>query len=173
MNNIVGGAIPRQYIPAVEKGVYEAMLEGVLAHFPMVDIKVSLYDGSFHNVDSSEMAFKIAGSIGFKKGIVDCRPVLLEPIMKMEVVVPSECVGDVMGDLNSKRGKVLGIDALEDTQNIRVEVPMAAVLNYAPDLTSLTGGRGIFVMEYSHYEEVPEHISAKVIEEANRQREEQ
>tara|TARA_B100000686_G_C16804456_1_gene988910 strand:- start:7470 stop:9560 length:2091 start_codon:yes stop_codon:yes gene_type:complete len=173
VDNIVGGTIPRQYIPAVEKGVHEAMNEGVLAHCPMVDIRVTLYDGSFHNVDSSEMAFKIAGSMGFKKGVVECKPILLEPIMKMEVVVPSECVGDVMGDLNSKRGKILGIDALENTQNIRVEVPMASVLNYAPDLTSLTGGRGIFMMEDSHYEDVPEHISTKIIDEVNRLREEE
>lgn len=168
VDKIVGGAIPKQYIPAVGKGIQEAMAQGVLANYPMVDVKVTLYDGSFHDVDSSEMAFKIAGSMGFKKGIMHCKPTLLEPIMKMEVVIPSECVGDVMGDLNAKRGKILGIDANDNNQNIRVRVPMAAVLNYAPDLTSLTGGRGIFVMEFSHYEDVPEHISAKIIEASQR-----
>ena len=117
------------------------------------------------------MAFKIAGSLGFKKGIVNCKPILLEPIMNMEVVVPSECVGDIMGDLNSKRGRILGIDANEDTQNIRVEVPMAAVLDYAQDLTSITGGRGMFIMEFSHYDDVPDHIAQKVIEEANKEKE--
>ncbi len=172
VDKIVGGAIPKTYIPAVEKGVQGAMEEGVLAHYPMVDVKVTLYDGSYHAVDSSEMAFKIAGSMGFKKGVMDCRPILLEPIMKMEVVVPSECVGDVMGDLNSKRGKILGIDAQEDTQIIRVEVPMSSVLNYAPDITSLTGGRGIFTMEFSHYDDVPEHLTGKIVEQAQKEFEE-
>lgn len=171
-NNIVGGAIPKTYIPAVEKGIQEAMANGIIAHFPMVDVKVSLYDGSYHNVDSSEMAFKIAGSLGFKKGIPDCRPILIEPIMNMEIVVPSDHVGDIMGDLNSKRGKIQGIDPGDDTQTIRAQVPMAEVLNYAADLTSLTGGRGMFVMEYDHYEDVPEHLMKKIIEEANREFEE-
>jgi elongation factor G len=172
VDKIVGGAIPKTYIPAVEKGVHGAMEEGVLAHYPMIDVKVTLYDGSFHNVDSSEMAFKIAGSMGFKKGVMECRPILLEPIMNMEVVVPSECVGDVMGDLNSKRGKILGIDAQEETQVIRVEVPMSSVLNYAPDITSLTGGRGIFTMEFSHYDDVPEHLTGKIVEQAQKEFEE-
>ncbi len=172
VDKIVGGAIPKTYIPAVEKGIQGAMEEGVLAHYPMVDVRVTLYDGSFHAVDSSEMAFKIAGSMGFKKGVMDCKPILLEPIMNMEVVVPSECVGDVMGDLNAKRGKILGIDAQEETQVIRVEVPMASVLNYAPDITSLTGGRGIFTMEFSHYDDVPEHLTGKIVEQAQKEFEE-
>lgn len=171
VNKIVGGAIPRNYIPAVEKGVQEAMAQGVLANYPMIDVKVKLYDGSFHDVDSSEMAFKIAGSMGFKKGVMDCKPILLEPIMTMEIVIPTECVGDVMGDLNAKRGKILGIDSNEDTQSIRANVPMASVLNYAPDLTSLTGGRGFFVTEFSHYEDVPEHLTAKIVEEAKKEKE--
>lgn len=170
-DKIVGGAIPKQYIPAVEKGIAEAMMGGVLAGYPMVDVKVKLYDGSYHDVDSSEMAFKIAGSLGFKKGVMECHPILLEPIMKMEVIVPSECMGDVIGDLNSKRGKILGIDANGDNQNIRAQVPMAAVLNYAPDLTSMTGGRGFFAMEFSHYEDVPEHIASKIVEQANKDKE--
>ena len=168
-NRIVGGAIPRTYIPAVEKGVHEAMSHGILANFPMVDVKVALYDGSYHDVDSSEMAFKIAGSIGFKKGVLECKPILLEPIMTMEVIVPSEFVGDVIGDLNSKRGKILGVDANEDNQNIRAHVPMASILNYAPELRALTSGRGIFVMEFDHYDIVPEHLTAKIIEEAKKE----
>ncbi|MGP0565137.1 MULTISPECIES: elongation factor G [unclassified Nitrospina] len=164
-NKIVGGAIPKTYIPAVEKGVQEAMEHGTVASYPMVDVKVVLYDGSYHDVDSSEMAFKIAGSIGFKKGVKDCKPILLEPIMTMEVNVPSECVGDVMGDLNSKRGKILGVDASDEDQTIRAHLPMASILNYAPELRALTGGRGVFVMEFDHYDVVPEHLTAKIVEE--------
>ncbi|MFQ5449168.1 MAG: elongation factor G [Nitrospinaceae bacterium] len=167
-DKIVGGAIPKTYIPAVEKGIQEAMAQGVIAHYPMVDVKVTLYDGSYHDVDSSEMAFKIAGSLGFKKGVLDCKPTLLEPIMNMQVIIPSEYVGDVMGDLNSKRGKIQGIDADDDNQTIQVRVPMAEVLNYAADLRSLTSGRGMFLMEFDHYEEVPEHLSKKLIDEANK-----
>ena len=165
-NKIVGGSIPKTYIPAVKKGVVEAMSHGILANYPMVDLKVSLYDGSYHDVDSSEMAFKIAGSLGYKKGVVDCRPILLEPVMLMEAIVPSESVGDVMGDLNSKRGKILGVDAGDDTQTIRVHIPMASILNYAAELRSLTSGRGMFVMEFDHYDDVPEHLTAKIIEES-------
>ncbi len=168
-NRIVGGAIPKTYIPAVEKGVQEAMAQGILANYPMVDVKVALYDGSYHDVDSSEMAFKIAGSIGFKKGVLDCKPILLEPVMTMEVVVPSEFVGDVIGDLNSKRGKILGVDANDDNQNVRVHVPMASILNYAPELRALTSGRGIFVMEFDHYDVVPEHLVSKIVEEAKKE----
>lgn len=164
-NKIVGGAIPKTYIPAVEKGVQEAMEHGAVANYPMVDVKVVLYDGSYHDVDSSEMAFKIAGSIGFKKGVKDCKPILLEPVMTMEVNVPSECVGDVMGDLNSKRGKILGVDASDEDQTIRAHVPMASILNYAPELRALTGGRGVFVMEFDHYDVVPDHLTAKIVEE--------
>jgi elongation factor G len=123
-----------------------------------------LYDGSYHDVDSSEIAFKIAGSIGFKKGVLDCRPVLLEPIMIINVAVPSEFVGDIMGDLNSKRGKVLGIDAEDNHQNISAEVPMSEVLNYSADLNSMTSGKGIFTMEFDHYEDVPEHLKVNIIE---------
>jgi elongation factor G len=165
-NNIVGGAIPKTYIPAVEKGIQEAMAQGVIAHYPMVDVRVKLYDGSYHNVDSSEMAFKIAGSLGFKKGVVDCKPILLEPIMNMQVVVPSENVGDIMGDLNSKRGKIQGIDADDDMQTVRVHVPMAEILNYAADLRSITSGRGLFVMEFDHYDDVPEHLAKKIIDQS-------
>jgi elongation factor G len=168
VDNIVGGSIPKTYIPAVEKGIHEAMALGIIAHCPMVDVKVRLYDGSYHNVDSSEMAFKIAGSLGFKKGVMDCKPILIEPIMKMEIVVPSDHVGDIMGDINSKRGKIQGVDPADDTQTVRTLVPMAEVLNYAADLTSLTGGRGMFSMEFDHYEDVPEHLMKKIIDEANK-----
>ncbi len=170
-DNIVGGAIPKTYIPAVEKGIKESMGEGVVAGYPMVDIKIRLYDGSFHDVDSSEIAFKIAGSIGFKKGVPECRPILLEPIMIIDVTVPGEFVGDVMGDLNSKRGKVLGIDAHDDHQNIRAEVPMAEVLNYSADLNSMTSGKGVFTMDFDHYEDVPEHLKEKIIEQSRKIRE--
>ena len=166
-DKIVGGAIPKTYIPAVEKGIQEAMKDGVIAHYPMVDVKIRLVDGSYHNVDSSEMAFKIAGSLGFKKGVLECKPILLEPIMKVEIVIPSDYVGDVMGDLNSKRGKIQGIDANGDTQNIHANVPMSEILNYSADLRSITSGRGMFVVEFDHYEDVPEHLSKKIIESAN------
>ncbi len=165
-DKIVGGAIPKNYIPAVEKGIVEAMNEGVLAGFPVVDIKVRLYDGSFHEVDSSDMAFKIAGSMGFKKGVQQANPALLEPIMKMVVTVPEENMGDIIGDLNGRRGRVLGVEAQGRTQVISAHVPMAEVLLYAPDLISKTGGRGTFDMEFSHYEEVPPHLAEKIIAEA-------
>ena len=167
-DKIVGGAIPKTYIPAVDKGIQEAMANGIIAHYPMVDVKVKLYDGSYHNVDSSEMAFKIAGSLGFKKGVMDCKPILIEPVMNMEIVVPSDHVGDIMGDINAKRGKIQGVDPADDTQIIRAHVPMAEVLNYAADLTSLTGGRGMFAMEFDHYADVPEHLMQKIIDEANK-----
>jgi elongation factor G len=166
VDNIVGGVIPKNYIPAVEKGIVEAMQEGVLAGFPAVDVKVRLYDGSFHEVDSSDMAFKIAGSMGFKKGVQQANPVLLEPIMKMVVTVPEENMGDIIGDLNSRRGRVLGVEAQGRNQVITAQVPMAEVMMYAPDLISKTGGRGSFDMEFSHYEEVPPHLAEKIIAEA-------
>ena len=169
VDQIVGGAIPRNYIPAVEKGIKEAMASGVVAGYPMVDVRVTLYDGSYHDVDSSDMAFKIAGSMGFKNAVEKAKPVILEPIMTMEVTVPDECMGDVIGDLNSRRGKVLGMDTSGHTQVIKSRVPMSEVLKYAPDLRSLTSGRGEFHMEFSHYEELPTHLAEKVIKEAKAQ----
>lgn len=166
VDEIVGGAIPRNYIPAVEKGVREAMSHGYLAGYPMVDIKVTLYDGSYHDVDSSDMAFKIAASMGFRNAVEKAKPVLLEPVMNMEVTVPDDCMGDVIGDLNSRRGKVLGMDTKGHTQVIKSKVPMSEVLKYAPDLRSITSGRGEFHMEFSHYEELPAHLAEKVIKEA-------
>ena len=163
MDKIVGGVIPQQYRPAVEKGILEAMEKGVIAGYPFVDLKVSLIDGSYHNVDSSEMAFKIAGSLAFKKGVMEAQPVLLEPIVNMEVRVAKDFVGDVMGDLNSRRGRVLGMDSAAKYEVINAQVPQAEILLYALDLTSMTGGRGSFTVEFSHYEEVPTHIAEKII----------
>ena len=172
VDKIVGGAIPKTFIPAVEKGIVEAMDSGTLAGYPVTDLKITLYDGSFHNVDSSEMAFKIAGSLGFKKGVQECRPTLLEPIMNMQIVVPEEYMGDIIGDMNSRRGRVLGMDpGVAGKQVIKSQVPMAEVLNYAPALRSLTADRGDFSMEFSHYEEVPGQISEKIISEAATARE--
>ncbi|HEX9264618.1 MAG TPA: elongation factor G [Candidatus Binatia bacterium] len=166
VDQIVGGAIPRNYIPAVEKGVREAMAAGYLAGYQMVDVRVTLYDGSYHDVDSSDMAFKIAASMGFKNAVEKAKPVLLEPIMNMDISVPDECMGDVIGDLNSRRGKVLGMDTKGHTQVIKARVPMSEVLKYAPDLRSITSGRGEFHMEFSHYEELPAHLAEKVIKDA-------
>ncbi len=165
-DKIVGGVIPRQYIPAVDKGIQEAAVEGFLAGFPVVDFKVALYDGSFHTVDSSEMAFKVAGSMAFKKAMELCKPVLLEPIVNMKVTVPDENMGDVIGDLNSRRGKVVGVEPKANSQIIRAVVPMSEVLAYSNDLKSMTSDRGLFSMEFSHYEELPTHLSQKVIVEA-------
>lgn len=164
IDKVVGGVVPRQYIPAVDKGVQETMGKGVLAGFPVQDFSVTLYDGSHHSVDSSEMAFKIAGSMAFKKACEAASPVLLEPIMEMEITVPDECVGDVIGDMNSRRGKVLGMDPQAGSQVVKTQVPMSEVLKYAPELRSMTSDRGLFTMEFSHYEEVPSHLMAKLLE---------
>ncbi len=166
VDKIVGGVIPQQYRPAVEKGVVETMREGVIAGYPIVDLKVTLYDGSYHTVDSSEMAFKIAGSMALKKAILDAKPVLLEPIMKIEVITPDDTLGAVIGDLNSKRGRVQGVEThAGGTQKVISLVPMAEMLTYANQLHSLTSGRGLYSMEFSHYEEVPSHVSQKLISE--------
>lgn len=165
VNAIVGGVVPRQYVPAVEKGIVGAMAKGTLGGFPVVDVKVTLYDGSHHSVDSSENAFKMAGSMAFKKACEQCKPTLLEPLMDMEITVPEECMGDVIGDMNSRRGKVLGVEPKAHSQVIKVQVPMSEVLRYAPELRSMTSDRGMFTMEFSHYEEVPTHQAAKVLEE--------
>jgi elongation factor G len=171
VDKIVGGAIPKQYIPSVEKGIAEAKNTGILAGFPVVDFRVTLYDGSFHDVDSSDMAFKIAGSMGFKKGCEQAHPTLLEPIMKMLVTVPEENMGDIIGDLNGRRGRVLGVEAQGRQQVITAHVPMTEVLLYAPDLISKTGGRGTYEMEFDHYEEMPPHLAEKIIAEAKVEKE--
>ena len=162
-DKIVGGVIPQQYRPAVEKGIIEAMEKGVLAGYPMVDIKISLIDGSFHNVDSSEMAFKIAGSLAFKKGSQEAGLILLEPYMDMTIMVGKDHVGDVMGDLNARRGKVMGMDSAQGREVINAQVPQAEVLVYAAELTAMTGGLGKFTLAFSHYEEVPAQISDKIV----------
>ena len=162
VNQIVGGVIPKEYIPAVDKGVKEQMLNGVIAGFPVVDVKVTLYDGSYHDVDSSEMAFKIAGSMGFKQGAAKARPVLLEPVMKVEVVTPEEYMGDVMGDLNSRRGLVQGMEDSPSGKVIRAEVPLAEMFGYATDMRSATQGRATYSMEFAKYSEVPASIAEAV-----------
>ena len=169
---IVGGSIPKTYIPAVEKGVVEAAARGMIAGFPCVDFRVTVDDGTFHSVDSSEMAFKIAGSIAFKNAVIEAKPVLLEPIMKIAIKTPDEFMGDIMGDLSSRRGKVGGMDTEGKYQVINATVPLSEFQTYAPDLRSITGGRGTFSMEFSHYDEVPSQISEKVIEEINKEKEE-
>jgi elongation factor G len=161
VDKIVGGAIPRPFIPAVEKGVVEALREGALAGYPVVDLRVTLYDGKHHAVDSSEMAFKIAGSLGVRAAIEKAGPVLLEPIMRVEVTVPSEHVGDVMGDLNSRRGQPEGMETRGGNEVIKAQVPMAEMLSYAPDLRAMTGGRGDYTMEFDHYAQVPAHLAEK------------
>ncbi|MGB9732255.1 MULTISPECIES: elongation factor G [Calditerrivibrio] len=163
INKIVGGVIPKEYIPAVEKGIVEAMDTGVLAGYPVVDVAVTLLDGSYHEVDSSEMAFKIAASIGFKEACKKASPVLLEPIMKVEVVVPDEYMGDVMGDLNSRRGRIEGMEARGNAQVIRCNVPLKEMFGYATSLRSLTQGRATYTMIFDHYEEVPQNISDEII----------
>ncbi len=170
-DKIFGGAVPKQYVPAVEKGIREALKEGVLAGYPMIGIKAVLYDGSFHPVDSSEMAFKIAGSMAFKKGALQAKPVLLEPIMDLTVVVPENYMGDIIGDLNKRRGRVLGMDQKDGMQHIKAQVPMSEILRYATDLRSLTQGRGSFVSIFSHYEEVPAMIAEKIIAETKNNKE--
>ncbi|WP_258358912.1 elongation factor G [Moorella sulfitireducens (nom. illeg.)] len=163
LNKIVGGVVPKEYVPAVDAGIQEAMSNGVLAGYPVVEVRVSLVDGSYHEVDSSEMAFKIAGSLAFKEAAKKAGPVLLEPVMKVEVVVPEEYMGDVIGDLNARRGRVEGMEPRAGAQVIRALVPLAEMFGYATDLRSRTQGRGTYVMQFSHYEEVPQNIAAEII----------
>ena len=171
IDKIVGGVIPQGFRPAVDKGIQEAMRKGELVGAPVVGVRVRLVDGSYHNVDSSEMAFKIAGSMAFKQAVASADPVLLEPIMRLDIAVPEENVGDVMGDMSSRRGRVLGMDPGPGTTVIHVEVPMAEVLGYAPDLNSMTGGRGDYTMQLLRYDEVPAHAAQGVIAAAQRERE--
>ena len=164
---IVGGVVPKSYIPAVEKGLVEALKEGVLAGYPATNIKAVLYDGSYHDVDSSEMSFKIAAAMAFKKGMEQANPVLLEPIMELRITIPEEYVGDIMGDINKKRGRVLGMESLGNKHLIVANAPMAETFKYINDLKSMTQGRGSFEMEFERYEEVPYDIAKKIIEKAN------
>lgn len=168
VDNIFGGAVPKNYIPAVEKGIRETMERGVLAGYPVVDVRVSLFDGSYHSVDSSEMAFKIAASMAFKKGFMEAKPILLEPIMRLEVTVSEEYMGDIIGDLNKKRGKILGMEPDGKNQIVKALVPQAELAKYAIDLRSMTQGRADFEMAFDHYEEVPSHLAEHIIAEAKK-----
>ena len=163
VDKVVGGAIPRNYIPAVEKGIANQMVDGILAGFPIVDVRVKLVDGGYHDVDSSDMAFQIAGSKGFKLGFAQCNPILLEPIMQVEITVPDDLTGDVMGDVNSRRGRVLGMEQGVGGQMVKALVPQSEMLTYSADLTSMTSGRGLFTMQFDHYEELPHNLAEKVI----------
>ncbi len=165
-DKIFGGAIPKNFIPSIEKGIQEARKKGVLAGYPVVDFKVILYDGSYHEVDSSDIAFKIAASMAFKKGMKEARPTLLEPVMNVEIYTPEAYMGDIMGALNGRRGKVQGMEQKGNMRILKAQVPMAEMLDFEPTLTSITGGRGSFIMEFSHYEEVPAQIQQKIISEA-------
>lgn len=168
---IFGGAVPKQYFPAVEKGVREAMTEGALAGYPVTNVKVVLYDGSYHNVDSSEMAFKIAASQGFKKGVLQAKPVLLEPIASVEVLVPEGFMGDIISDFNTKRGRILGMEPNGKVTTVKAQVPMSEMYRYSIDLKSITQGRGFFSMEFDHYEEVPAMLADKIIAKAKADKE--
>jgi len=172
-DRVVGGVVPKNFIPAVEKGIREALHEGVLAGYPVVNIKAVLYDGSFHPVDSSEMAFKLAASQAFKEGMQAGRPVLLEPVMNLHITVPDNYTGDIMSDLNGRRGRVLGMNPQGNGFTVvEAQAPLAEVQRYVSDLRSVTQGRGNFSMEFDHYEQVPAHVADKVIEEARKRREE-
>jgi len=172
-NKIVGGSIPRQWIPSVEKGIKDRMATGIIAGYPVVDVKVTLYDGKYHDVDSSDIAFQLAGSKAFKEGFAKAGPALLEPVMNVEIICPEDSMGDVMGDINSRRGRVLGMDAKGRNQVIKTQVPMAEMLKYAPDLNSMTGGRGSFTMGFDHYEELPANLLDKVVASSGRKEEEE
>jgi elongation factor G len=172
-DEVVGGAVPRNYIPAVEKGIVEAIQRGVLAGYPLVDMLVALYDGSYHNVDSSDMAFKIAGSMALQKGVAEADPRLLEPIMNIEVVVPEQYMGDIIGHLNGKRGRIQGMEpGPAGMQVVRAQVPLAEVFAYATELRSMTQGRASYTVKFAHYEEIPGHIAQRIIEEAGKKRKE-
>lgn len=171
-DEIFGGSVPRNFIPAVEKGMLESLEHGALAGFPVVDMRITLFDGGFHPVDSSEMAFKIAAHMGFKEAMEKCRPTILEPVMNVEVVVPDECMGDVMGDMNSRRGRIAGMSQKGTSQVIKATVPLSEMLTYASTLKSMTADRGTFSMEFASYEEAPAQIQAKIVEEAKKAKEE-
>jgi elongation factor G len=163
-DKIVGGVVPREYIPAVGKGIEEAMQNGVVAGYPMVDVKVALVDGSYHDVDSNEMAFKIAGSMGFREGAAKAKPVLLEPYMEVEVVTPEDYMGDIVGDLNRRRGRVQGMDDRGNAKVVDAEVPLAEMFGYSTNLRSMSQGRATYTMQFKHYEEVPNNIAQEIVE---------
>src|SRR6267143_751622 len=171
VDDIFGGAVPRNFIPSVEKGVRDCMKKGIIAGYPIVDMKVTLYDGSFHDVDSSDMAFQIAASMGLQKIFMEAHPILLEPVMNVEVTTPAEVAGDIIGDLNSRRGRIVGMEPAGETAVVRAQAPMAEMLTYESSLRSMTGGRGGYSMEFSHYEEVPSFLADKVVKEAKAEKE--
>ena len=169
VSEIVGGSIPSQYVPAVEKGIREILAKGVLSNNPIVDVKVALYDGSFHNVDSSEAAFKIAASKAFNLAFNDAKPVLLEPVVNIEVTIPFEFMGEITGNLSSRRGRVQGMDSFGDLQVIKASIPMDEVKNYETELKSMTSGRGSYTMEFSHYDIVPPHLNHAIVAQAKKE----
>jgi elongation factor G len=171
VDDIFGGAVPRNFIPSVEKGVRDCMKKGIFAGYPVVDLKVTLYDGSYHDVDSSDMAFQIAASMGLQKVFMDAHPILLEPVMNVEVTTPAEVAGDIIGDMNSRRGRILGMEPSGETAVVRASVPMAEMLTYESSLRSMTGGRGGYSMEFSHYEEVPAFLADKIVKDAKTEKE--
>jgi elongation factor G len=171
VDDIFGGAVPRNYIPSVEKGVREAMKRGVISGYPVVDVRVTLYDGSYHEVDSSDLAFQIAGSLALQKGVQEANPILLEPIMNVEITAPTDQTGDVIGDVNGRRGRIMGMEPAGETAVVKAQVPMAEMLNFEPALRSMTGGRGAYSMEFSHYEEVPAFLAEKIIAAARAEKE--
>ena len=169
---VVGGVVPRNFIPSVEKGLRENMAHGVLAGFPMVGVHAKLYDGSYHPVDSSEMAFKTAARIAYKKGCMEANPVLMEPIMHVTVTVPDEYMGDIMGDMNKRRGRIIGMSQADGMQQVEAEAPLAEMFKYATDLRSMTQARGSFTMEFARYEDVPANVAEKIIASAKKDEEE-
>ena len=168
----MGGSIPRNYIPAVEKGIRESMAQGLIAGYPFVDAQVELYDGKHHPVDSSDMAFQIAGSFAFREAVSQSNPVLLEPIMNVMISVPEQFMGDIIGDLNSKRGRIMGVEQAGRRQVIQATVPLAEMFRYSIDLKSITSARGSFTMEFARYEEIPDELAQKVVAEAKSEAEE-
>ena len=172
VNAIVGGVVPGRFIPAIEKGIVDTMQKGVISGNQVVDVKVTLFDGTFHPVDSDEMSFKLAAAQCFRKGFQESKPILLEPIYTVEVTVPEEFMGDVMGDISSRRGKILGMDSDGHFQVIKAQVPLAELYKYSSTLRSLTSGRGMYKRDFSHYEEVPKEVEQKIIDEYNKSREE-
>jgi elongation factor G len=170
-NDITGGTIPKEFIKPIEQGIKEATERGILAGYPVVDLRVTLYDGTYHEVDSSDMAFQIAASMGLQKVFMDASPILLEPIMNVEVTAPSEVTGDIIGDLNSRRGRIVGMEPAGETSVVRAQVPMAEMLTYESSLRSMSGGRGGYSMEFAHYEEVPAFLADKVIKEVKAEKE--
>jgi elongation factor G len=171
VDDVFGGAVPRNFIPSVEKGVRDCMKKGIFAGYPVVDMKVTLYDGSYHDVDSSDMAFQIAASMGLQKVFMDAHPILLEPVMNVEVTTPAEVAGDIIGDMNSRRGRIVGMEPSGETAVVRASVPMAEMLTYESSLRSMTGGRGGYSMEFSHYEEVPAFLAEKIVKDAKTEKE--